>query len=141
MPYDKTLEAEIRHVASPDRTSYAVGDWVWCNRYPGVVRASASLGKIDVQLARGVVTVDPGDRNTVQPRDLSSPLRLDGRSFEVVRGGPRMVELRGARGGEYALVQNVHDQASWGLIPGGHMKPRVTWYRKGQDGSFTPIRG
>lgn len=124
----------------PAEEFYRAGDPVWCNGYPGVVRQSQTPGMVDVQLERGLVTVDPADAQTVQHRDLPSTIQLSGRAYELFRGGPRMVELRGPRGGDYVLTQNVHQPELWGLIPAGQMKPRATWYRRNPNGTFTPIR-
>jgi hypothetical protein len=150
-PSSSRIEQEVARVRSSRDTDpsadspsseefYQVGDPVWCHGYPGVVQQSQTPGMIDVRLERGAVTVDPSDAREVQHRDVPSVLHLSGRAYELFRGAPRMLELRGPRGGEYVLSQNVHQPELWGLIAGGQLKPRITWYRKNSDGTFTPIR-
>jgi len=135
------LEAEIQRVSRYDSLgspSYQHPDPVWLHGYPGVVMSSTVPGMIDVRTARGVATVDPSDTNSVQPRSIPMIVSLGGKTYEIFRGRERVVELRGPRGGDYILTQNVHDKSLWGLIPGGQMKPRTTWYRRDDSGAFVP---
>lgn len=79
-----------------------------------------------------------------QPEDAQGALatgmtlRLGRQSYVVEKVGAHSAELRGARGGKYALVQNRQTPGLWSLVTAGRTTPSSTWFHRTPDGSFLP---
>jgi len=65
----------------------------------------------------------------------SSPgtITLMGRAYKVVKKGKHGYDLRGPRGAQCSLVQNVKNPKLWALVTRA-MKPTSTWFRQVGDG-------
>jgi len=65
--------------------------------------------------------------------DTPGTITLMGRAYKVVKKGKHGYDLRGPRGAQCSLVQNVKNPKLWALVTRA-MKPTSTWFRQVGDG-------